>query len=72
MAEPLTSIREYTPAMQDRVMAGLRLLSNCLGSYKEDLVLVQVLVPVGGRLREPSQRGVQVDAFIALASVCLE
>ncbi len=45
MTEPLTSIREYTPAMQDRVMAGLRLLSNCLGSYMEDLVLVGGLVP---------------------------
>ena len=45
MTKPLDSIREYTPAMQDRVMAGLRLLSNCLGSYMEDLVLVGGLVP---------------------------
>ena len=45
MTEPLTSFRQYMPAMQVRVMAGLRLLSNCLGSYMEDLVLVGGLVP---------------------------
>lgn len=45
MTEPLTSIREYTPTMRELVMAGLRLLSNCLGSYMDDLVLVGGLVP---------------------------
>ena len=33
MIGPLTSIRKYTPTMREQVMAGLRLLSNCLGSY---------------------------------------
>jgi len=62
MTEPLTSIHEYTPAMREQVMAGLRLLSNCLGTYMEDLVLVGGLVPAllpGMSLPEEEATGTQ-------------
>lgn len=46
MNEPLKTIHDYTPEMRERVMGGLRLLSICLGSYLDDIVLVGGLVPL--------------------------
>jgi len=45
MTDPLRSIHGCTPAMKEQVMAGLRLLSNCLAGHLDDLVLVGGLVP---------------------------